>query len=197
MKQVRRRFFPFLSVGFLLFGLLSVWMAAHAAGGEGLIVRTAALKQSPSFSSKTLRELPPGARVRLEKRNGGWQQVSITPEAKIMGWVRSYQVRDDIEAGQDPLIQNKETGGVLSGLSNLSRRTSGLFGRREMEKNDGLVATIGVRGLSEEDLKNARPNPEELAKLDDYAAQTSAARQFAATGGLKSRKIKPLPSPKK
>lgn len=197
MKQVRRSFFPFLSVGFLLFGLLSVSMAVHAAGSEGLIVRAAALKQSPSFNSKTLRELPPGARVRLEKRNGGWQQVNILPEMTIKGWVRSYQVRDDIEAGQDPLIQNKETGGVLSGLSNLSRRTSGLFGRREMEKNDGLVATIGVRGLSEEDLKNARPNPEELAKLDGYAAQTSAAEQFAARGGLKSRKIKSLPSPKK
>lgn len=192
MKQARKHFFPFLSAG-LLSGLL-LTTAAHAVN-KGMIVRTATLKQNPAFHSKILRELPPGTEVRLEKRNGGWQQVSVLPEANVTGWVRGYQVRDDVEAGQAPLIQNKESGGVLSGLSNLSRRTSGLFGRREMENSGNLVATIGVRGLSEEDLNNARPDPEELARLDGYAAEVPAAKQFAAAGGLKSRKIKPLPGP--
>lgn len=194
MKQACKRFLSFLSVGFLVALPL---MAAAQPADNGVIVRTAALKQNASFFSKTLKELPPGVSVKLEKRNGGWRQVSVLPDVKITGWVRSYQVRGDIDAEQAPLIQNKESGGVLSGLSNLSRRASGLFGRREMENNSDLVATIGVRGLSEEDLKNARPDPEELAKLDGYAADTPAAKQFAAAGGLKSRKIKPLPGPEK
>lgn len=189
----------FLLYGLLSFGLLisrALPVYADSASAGAVIVRTAALKQSPAFGSKTLQELPPGAQVRLEKRNGGWRQVSILPEAQVSGWVRSYQLREDIEAGQTPVIQ-KESGGVLSGLSNLSRRTSGLFGKREMEQSGNITATIGLRGLSEEDLNNAKPDPEELAELEQYAAQTSAAKQFAAAGGLKSRKVKPLPGPKK
>jgi hypothetical protein len=172
-------------------------MAGAHAADTAIIVRTAPLKQNPAFSAETLRELPPGVRVRLGKRNGGWRQVSLLPEAKVAGWVRGYQVRDDIETGQSPVIQNKTSGGVLSGLSNLSRRTSGLFGRREMEKNGNLTATIGVRGLSEEDLNNAKPDPQQLAELEQYAAESSAAKKFAAAGGLKTRKIKSLPRPKK
>lgn len=195
MKQARKHVVPFLSTGFLS-GLLLA--AAAQAANEGVIVRTAALKQNPAFHSRTLRELPPGVTVRLEKSDGGWRQVSVMPDAKVTGWVRGYQVRDDIETGQAPLIRNETPEGMLSGLSNLSRRASGLFGRREMENNSGnLVATIGVRGLSEEDLKNARPDPEELTKLDGYAAEAATAKQFAAAGGLKRRDIKPLPNPKK
>lgn len=196
MKQARKRFLFFLAIGFLA-GLSSSLLTAAQSAADGVIVRTAALKQNPAFHSKTLRELPPGTAVRFEKRNGGWQQIGVLPDEKVTGWVRGYQVRGDVDAERAPLIQNKESGGVLSGLSNLSRRASGLFGRREMESNGDLVATIGVRGLSEEDLKNARPDPEELAKLDSYAAETPAAQQFAAAAGLKSRKIKPLPGPKK
>lgn len=196
MKQAIK---SFLLWSLFSLGLVLAWTAnaIDESSNEGLIVRTAALKQNPSFNSKTLQELPPGARVRLVKRNGGWRQVSVLPAAEITGWVRGYQVRDDIETGQTTVVQSKESGGVLSGLSNLSRRTSGLFGRREMEKSDNMVATIGLRGLSEEDLKNARPDAEELAKLEGFAAEKAAAQQFAAAGGLKSRKIKPLPKPKK
>src|SRR5690606_18410412 len=92
---------------FLLWSLLSAalslpWVTGAHAGTTAVIVRTAPLKQNPSFSSKTLQELPPGAQVRLEKRSGGWRQVSLLPAAEITGWVRAYQVRDDIETGQSP-----------------------------------------------------------------------------------------------
>jgi hypothetical protein len=164
---------------------------------DGLIVRTSALKQNPSFVSKTLLDLSPGTAVRSGKRNGGWQQVTVLPQAKQQGWVRAYQVRTDLDAGQKPVVQQKESGGVMSGLSNLSRRTAGLFGQRETNTSDSLTATIGVRGLNEEDLNKAKPNPAELEKMHGFSSDTGNASQYASAAGLKKQTIEHLPTPAK
>lgn len=185
----------------MMAGILAGLLIAAAAPGyteDGLIVRTSALKQNPSFASKTLQDLPPGTVVRLDKRNGGWQQVTVLPQAKQQGWVRAYQVRTDLEqGGQKPVVQQKESGGVLSGLSNLSRRTAGLFGQRETSASDSLTATIGVRGLSEEDLNKAKPNPAELDKLHGFAADSGGATQYASAASLKKQRVDHLPEPAK
>jgi hypothetical protein len=87
---------------------------------------------------------------------------------------------------------------VLSGLSSLSRGTASLFGQRELEDDDGnLTATVGVRGLSEADLKKARPNRVELQVLKGYSVSDNSALQFAQAGGLKVQTVRELPKPKK
>lgn len=174
--------------------MLLVLATAVAAPSSGVIVRTAALKENPAFGSKSLTSLAPGARVKVLERQGGWQNVSLQNSPNVKGWVRTYEVRTDIEPGENPqVVTNKGSeGGVLAGLS---RASAGLFGRRDgaAGKNDtSTVATIGVRGLSETDLKKAKPNPAELEKLHGYSADAAAAQDYARAGKLKSRDVDAL-----
>ena len=176
--------------------LLLIPSVTWAADSEGLIVSAASLKEDAAFSSKTLRELPIGILVKVGGRYGGWQHITV--DEKHSGWVRAYQVRTDIESSQVPVVKKKQSGGFLSGLSNFSRKTSSLFGKKESTSNDGdLVATIGVRGLSEQDLKKAKPNAEEFKKLASYAVNENDAKKYAKTAGLKAADVDHLPEPKK
>ena len=174
--------------------------AATADSSNALVIRTAMLKSGPSFGTRTVTVLPVGTGVETGTRVGGWQKVTvISGPAEQSGWLRTYQLRNDI-ATTPALVSQKSDSkrGVLSGLDSLSRSTSALFGRRELEGNSGnMTATIGVRGLSEADLKNASPNAVELQQLKVNAVSDRSALQFAQTGGLKAEKIKELPKPKK
>jgi hypothetical protein len=57
-----------------------------------------------------------------------------------------------------------------------------------------ITVATGVRGLSEEDLKNAHPNPVEFEKLQKYAANKANAEKFAHDAKLKARQLDYLPS---
>ena len=46
------------------------------------------------------------------------------------------------------------------------------------------IATTGIRGLSPEDLQNANPDPQALAKMQGYRADKPAAERFAHDGKL-------------
>jgi hypothetical protein len=63
--------------------------------------------------------------------------------------------------------------------------------------NSGSTVTTGVRGLSEEKLKNARPNPEALKVMQGFAVSKQDASAFAKAGKLKSQHMDYLPPPGK
>jgi hypothetical protein len=54
------------------------------------------------------------------------------------------------------------------------------------------TATIGVRGLSEAELKSARPDLEELAKMQQYASNQSRMKKFKQGGHLNTNDVKHL-----
>jgi hypothetical protein len=56
------------------------------------------------------------------------------------------------------------------------------------------VAT-GVRGLSEEDLKNPKPNPRELERLDQFSVSRDEARSFAESARLRDQQVEYLAVP--
>jgi hypothetical protein len=181
-----------------------IWIAgilllatAVAAPSAGVIVRTAILKETPAFNAKSLTSLTPGARVEVLDRQGGWQNVSLQASPTVRGWVRTYEVRTDIEPGENPTVVKNTKGsdnGVLGGLVGLSRSSAGLFGRggATNASDNSMVATLGVRGLSETDLKKAKPNPAELEKLHQYAADAAEAGKYARAGKLQSREVAAL-----
>jgi hypothetical protein len=176
-------------------GVLLLTTAAIAAPSDGVIVRTAALKESASSIAKSSTNLTPGTRVTVLERQGGWQNVSLQNSPNVKGWVRTYEVRTNIEPGSTPTVVKSKgsDGGVLGGLAGLSRASTGLFGKRENDqRNDGMVATIGVRGLSEADLKKAKPNPTEFAKLVQYGVDAETAKKYAQAGKLKSQAVDAL-----
>ena len=58
-----------------------------------------------------------------------------------------------------------------------------------------VVATTGIRGLSEEELKAAKYNERELKKAEAFSATQGEARKFAAEGKLVARKVEYLSAP--
>jgi hypothetical protein len=72
---------------------------------------------------------------------------------------------------------SSESGGGLGSL------TSALGFGRDRSKA-ATTATVGVRGLSPEDLKSASPDAAALARLQSYRADKAAAERFARDGKL-------------
>jgi len=161
------------------------------AASPGFIVRNSELRNSPSFSGQVMQRLAPGKGVTLLERRGGWRQVEVTG-TRLQGWVRSYQVR----AGKVPSTVVAETRdekrGVLSDLASLSRSASGLLGGGSQAGTNQTTATIGIRGLSAEELEAAKPDKKQLEKLKKYGATRSAGKKFAKAAKLKKRKVNTL-----
>ena len=94
------------------------------------------------------------------------------------GWVRMLNIRRGTQ-GAKPNSAS-ETKGVL----NLASGRSG---------SGNVVAATGVRGLSEEELKEAEYNAAEIKKLESFTTSKGQAEGFAKAAGLKSRKVEFLP----
>jgi hypothetical protein len=155
----------------IIFLLLQVG-AAYAAE-YGYTVRSTELKDAPYTDAKTLATLPEKTKVEIISRQGAWLQVKDQQQ----GWVRLLSLRTG---------EGRTTGGDsgLKSLLNLGR--SG---------NTGVTVATGVRGLSEADLKNARPNPQELEKLRQLTIHPAEAQKFAANAKLTAQQINYLPEP--
>lgn len=152
----------------LLVLLLALALPAAAATlGSGTTTRAAELRSTPALDGKLLETLPANAKVEVLKRVGGWYQV--TAASGQQGWVRMWLLRfSTAPAGASAFKQNAA---VLS-----SGRSSSTY----------TTATTGVRGLSEEELQNAKPNPQAVAALEQLAVTPEDARGFAKKGKLKA-----------
>ncbi|HZV61079.1 MAG TPA: hypothetical protein VFF75_01555, partial [Methylophilaceae bacterium] len=58
-----------------------------------------------------------------------------------------------------------------------------------------VVATTGVRGLNEEDLKSAKFDEAQVKTLEGYTQSPQQSQKFAATRSLKAAKLEYLPAP--
>ena len=136
-----------------------VLAAAPAFAQEtGYAVRETEVKKEPYSDAQTLGTLAEKAQVKVLDRQNGWMQIESGTQA---GWVRMLSIRMD-----------SSSSGFMSGLKSLfSVARTGSSGR---------TATTGVRGLDKEDIKNAKPNPDEVKKLAAFAASRSDAEKFAA-----------------
>jgi hypothetical protein len=144
------------------------------AGEAGTALKADDLKAEPFRDAKTLGSLTAGDNVEILNKQGGWFQVK---SKKGSGWVRMLSIRRG-----EPRKGSGDAAGVL-GLAS---------GRAGTGK---VVATTGIRGLSEEELKSAKYNEMELRKAESFAATEAEARRFAAEGKLVARKVKYLSAP--
>jgi hypothetical protein len=142
------------------------WQVAYA-------VRSTEIKLLPYSDAATVAKLDEKAKVNIMLRQGGWVKIS---SGNGNGWVRMLSLRSDSTA--------KKTGDSgLQSMLNVGRSGS-----------SGITTTTGIRGLSEEDLKNAKPNPEEFEKLEKYAVNKAKAEKFARDAKLKNQQLDYLPS---
>jgi hypothetical protein len=64
------------------------------------------------------------------------------------------------------------------------------------QRDRQVVAVAGLRGLTEDDLKGAKFNANEMLWLDRYQANQAEAVRFARAGNLVSKRVEYLPKPK-
>ena len=154
---------------FLLFAGTAV------AGERGTSLKADDLKTEPFRDARTVGSLNAGDSVEILKKQGGWFQVK---SAMGSGWVRMLSIRRG---------EARKGSGDVEGVLDLASGRAGT-GR--------VVATTGIRGLDEEDLKAAKYNEAELKKAESYATTRAAAQRFAVSGNLVARKVDYLPTPR-
>jgi len=146
----------------------------HAAE-SGTALKVDDLKTEPFRDAKTVAKLATGDKVDILKKDGGWYQVK---SAKGKGWVRMLNIRKG---------DARKGGGDASGVLALASGRAG---------TGKVVATTGIRGLNEEELKAAKFDEAELKRAESYASSKPEAAKFAASGKLAARPFDYLPAPK-
>ncbi len=159
--------FKFLSM--LLAALLLPLVSIAAETGSA--IKADVLRAEPYADAKKTGDMNRGEQVEILGKKGAWLKLKT---AQSGGWVRLLSVKRGAASGGNQL------GGVLEIAS----------GRAGTGK---VVATTGVRGLNEEELKSAKYNEAELKKLESYTQTPDQGRQFAKIGGLKAVKFNYLP----
>jgi len=161
-------------MGCALFGLL-LCMVLPVLAEPGHVIRSCDLMDEPYRDANVLTSLDEGAAIEILKRKGGWLNISVGEQA---GWVRMSKIRKG-EAAAAP-----DSGTEASGVLELASGRAG---------TGNVVATTGVRGLSEEELKGAQFNAVEIKKLESFAVPEKQARNFARNGKLVARQLEFLP----
>lgn len=138
------------------------------AGETGSALKTDEIKAEPFRDAKTVGKLAAGDRVSIVKREGAWLMISSPKK----GWVKMLSIR-------------RGTGTPAPGVkpSGIAALASGRAGTGK------VVASTGVRGLNEEDLKKAKFDEKELMLAESYAVNKKDAERFAAKARLKARRV--------
>ena len=170
MRQLRVLIFAAL--------LLGANAIAPAIAQEPLTTnRSTELRSAPDDSATIIKQLAEKTPLQLQERKGAWSRVKSGAD---MGWVRMMHLRGGATLVTD---QQATGGGWLSGMSRL------LSGGGSNNNQRAQSATVGIRGITEQDLRDAEPNPAALAKMKGYAVADSDARQLATQGNLAFRNV--------
>lgn len=134
------------------------------------------LKKEPFTDADTVATLPEKSPVEILNRQGPWMKIK-SADGKQQGWVRMLSVKLG-NADQKP-TGGGGGGSLLSALG---------IGSKPQAAGNSQVTT-GVRGFSEEDLKNAKPNPAEVEKMKGFSVTKEEAVKVAESGKLAARDL--------
>jgi hypothetical protein len=143
------------------------------AQGQAFTNRATDLKEQAAAESRTISSLAENTEVKVVQRAGGWTRVESAGKS---GWVRVFHLRFPATTATD-----SSGGGFLSGIS------SAISGKPRTQQAG--IQTVGVRGLSPEELKNASPDTEALKRMQSFRADKPAAERFAREGKLAESSI--------
>jgi len=141
------------------------------ASETGVAVRSCDVMSEPYKDAKVVASLKEGDSIDILQRKGGWLQVSNKGKT---GWVRMFYIRR----------------GAPSEKASAMTEASGVLGMATGRAGSGnVVAATGVRGLDEEELKQAEFNEKEFQQLKIYRMSKQDAKDFAKQAGLKTQNV--------
>ena len=169
-----------------LMGTLLLYAPAARAQSDALIVkRSSELRSGPGSTAPAIATLPAQTAItRLPARQGPWLQVRT--EAGATGWLHLFDVGSPNATSS---VSNTATG-ALRGLGNFF---SG--GNKQQARSTTPTATIGIRGLTSEDINQAQPNIAALAQADALRVNSQQAKKFGADSALRVEDVAALPAP--
>lgn len=135
------------------------------------LLKDGEMRAKPLGGAELVVMLKAKEKVEITARKGAWANVQTSKGQT--GWVR---------------LLNLRTGSGKSGDAGIGAVAS-LF----KTGSSGNTVSTGVKGLSEEKLKNAQPNAEEAKRLDKYKNTSSDARSYAKQGKLNAEQVNYLP----
>jgi hypothetical protein len=148
--------------------LLAALLCSGIALAEpATLLKDSELRASPLGDARVIALLKARDKVTLNTRKGAWAAVKTA--GGETGWVRLFNLR---------------TGSGQRGASGLGNVAS-LF----RTGSSGNTVSTGVKGLSEEQLKNAKPNPDEAARLNTFMESDADARNFARQAKLATHHV--------
>ncbi len=158
----------------LLAFLLLAPVAALAAE-PGYATRDLELRAEPVSGAPVTGKVEKGGKFQIVAERKAWSQVSANGAT---GWTLSFYVMR----------------GEPAPPQRAGRRLSELFSMGT-ERRAETTATIGIRGLDEEELKAAQFNDQELKRLEALGVPKSEGDAFAKRGRLEPQKVDYLSPP--
>jgi hypothetical protein len=137
----------------------------------GTVRRPTELKARPLLDAQTLAMLPAEAAVTIVDRHEGWLHVVAGEQH---GWVRLLHVSSEPPGTH---------GSTQQELERVAQVATGRAG------TGNIVVTTGVRGLTEDELRRAQPDYDELERLEALGVDERAAAAYARTHGLERRRV--------
>ncbi len=159
-----------MTLRFLVLAFLLALVPAAWAQEQAFTNRATELKDKGADSARTLASLPENTEVKVIARGGAWTNVQASGQT---GWVKVFHLRFPAVVASS---SSSSSSGFLGGLT-------GMLGGGQGNKQ-ATIATTGIRGLSPEDLQNASPDPQALAKMQSYRSDKPTAEHFAHDGKL-------------
>ncbi len=133
---------------------------------QGRAIRSETIRVEPFVDARDVGTLAKDEVVEICGKEGGWLRIT---SARGNGWVRLLAIRRG--GTEKPRYTADGVLGLASGRAGTGK----------------VVATTGIRGLSEEDLQAARFNEAQVVLLESFGVTRAQAREFAARGSLVAR----------
>lgn len=162
----------------LIVGAAATLGTAAISAELATTVRPTELKAKPFSDAATVASLAEASKVDVLLRQASWMQVKSD---KTTGWVKMLSLRFDA------LSTAPAKGVAMSNLSTVYQIASTGVG--------GSTPTTGVKGISEEALKNPRPNPTAFKQMVELEVSPADVASFAKGGKLSAKTMEYLPAP--
>lgn len=148
-----------------LAAMLLVPLSEAEAAEKGMIIRAGEMVSEPFIDAAKAGPVTANQPVTILAKRGGWTNVESNGRK---GWVRTLNIR--LEAASRPTGSTGQVASLRTGSS-------------------GRTVTTGVKGLDENDIRNAVPDAAQVAQLSSLAVAPAEARDNAARSNLHEQQV--------